>query len=323
MRRSGATRVTCMSIRLYHHVYERAEAESILSHGFRDRPLHPAGMQKAGTPNPSGVALTDDPVLAYEHFGGEIVRVDLDATEQDLLEFEDLDPDGFFSDTSEMMVDAWVKTRIPHIALTRRDWFLPAEWLRPRVLKAEIVSETPEDLWEEVSRRRRPRPDAPTDPVNKQFAILARALHGRPFDWRWYSGERRQDKRPGTIAVQESMAVYHFERLVTRLVQLDLPLEKSGWLLAEAARRVAVESFWIGKNLRQKRAAKWRTFDAHAQDVPEVVEEAVRLASEGVPVARLRRRLLAKFGPDSVPSERVIRTRWLRYIRIKRGKNSD
>jgi hypothetical protein len=47
-------------------------------------PLYPAGFEKAGTPNPSGVALTDDSILAFEHFGGEIVWVDLDAIEEEL-----------------------------------------------------------------------------------------------------------------------------------------------------------------------------------------------------------------------------------------------
>jgi len=314
-----------MSISLYHHVSERVEAEAIVSEGFRDRPL---GWRR--TPNaeqePRGVTLTDDPILLYEHCGSETLRVVLDVTDGELVQFEDLGVGTFFN-TDPMMEEAWVRTRIPHVGMTRRDWIVPAEWLRPHVLRVEIVSDSPEELWEEVARQRRPRPDAPQDPVNKRLAVLARALHGRRFDWRWDFGERGEDKRPGTIAVQEGMAVLHFQRLVQRLVELEIPLDRCGWLLAEAARRVAVESLWIGKHLRQKRAAQWKSNDARAQDVPEVVQEAERLAREGVPVAHLRRRLLAKFvpkfGPDSVPSERVIRTRWLRYVRDRRGENSD
>jgi hypothetical protein len=305
-----------VTVRLYHIVYEPEDAEAILRDGFQDRPLYPA-MQPEGQ-NPSGVHLTDDPILSYEHVGSVVLRVDLNVTDGELLPFEDLDPAGFMFDTQEFMEDAWVRTRIPHIGMTRRDWLVPAEWLRPRVQEIEIVSEDPEDLWQEVARRRRPRPDAPQDPLNKRLAILARAIHGRPFDWYWDFGERYEDKRPGTIAVQESMAVFHFERLVKRLIEMDVPLQRCGWLLAEAARRVAVESLWIAKHLRQKRAAKRKSHDARAQDIPEVVREAERLAQEGVPVAQIRRRLLAKFGPDKVPSERVIRSRWLRHVRIPR-----
>ncbi len=304
-------------IRLYHCVSERSEAESILANGFRDKLLYPLEAPAPGS-NPIGVELTDDPIIHYEHLGDEVLRVDLDVTHEELLPFEDRNTEGISGDFGPFKEDAWTSTRIPLVGTTRRDWVVRADWLQPHILEVSIVTESPEELWGEVARGRRPRPDAPQDLLNKRLAVLARTVHGRPFDGRWDYGERCEDKRPGTIAVQEGISVAHFERLIGRLIEWGVPLERCGWLLAEGARRVAVESLWIGKHLRQKRAAMWKSYDARAQDVPEVVNEAVRLAREGVPVAHVRRRLLARFGPDKVPSETVIRRRWLRYVRVPR-----
>ena len=139
-------------------------------------------------------------------------------------------------------------------------------------------------------------------------------MHGRPYDGYRYD----DDARAGTIAIQESVAVAHFEQLVKTLTTMEVPLSRCGWLLAEAARRVAIDSARLGEEHRQLRAARWKSIDAEAMDDVEVKGEARRLRGEGVPVAQLRRRLLARFGPDRVPSETVIRRRWLSYPRVRR-----
>jgi hypothetical protein len=79
-----------MSMRLHHHVYERAEAESIVKDAFRDHPADSSRFSNGAGEEPSGVRLTDDPVLSYEHHGAEILRIDVDATDGDLLQLEDL-----------------------------------------------------------------------------------------------------------------------------------------------------------------------------------------------------------------------------------------
>jgi hypothetical protein len=142
------------------------------------------------------------------------------------------------------------------------------------------------------------------------MAALARVLHGRAYDGKRYD----EDKRPGTIALQESTAVAHFDRLVSTLVKLDIPLARCGWLLAEAARRVAIDSAQLAEEHRQGRAARWKTVDAEARDDAEVKAEAQRLYAEGVPVAHIRRRLTARYGSKRVPSIVVLRRRWLRGV---------
>ena len=303
-------------MRLYYCGWERTELEAIIRDGFmHDKPLYRSEeMARAAGWNPSGVSLTDDPVLSYEHGGAEVLRVELDAEEADLASFEDLSAGGFTTEVGALLERAWLQTGVPMIGTTYRHWVVPSEWLRQHVKSMEIVLADPEELWEEVARHRRPRADPQTrDEVEERLRVLARAVHGRRFDPLW-GIERDEDRRIGTLAIQESMAVLHFDRLVEKLASLDVPLSRCGWLLAEAARRVAIDSHRLSAYVRQKRAARWKTEDAQAQDDPEVKKEAVRLKTEGVPVAKIRRRLLARFGPDRVPSERVLRTRWLLYV---------
>lgn len=303
-------------MRLYHIVSDREEEEAILSSAFEDRPsvFRSDHETTATEPLQNGVALTDDPILLYEHCGCHVVRLDLSCSEDELAPFEDLRCEGLTDHAGPIVENAWLRTRVPMIGTTYRHWTVPATWLRPRTIDLGIVSERPEDLWAMVARDRRPGPAAPShDPLTKQLATLARIVHCRPFDGRRFD----EDRRPGTIAIQESAAVAHFEKLVERLAELKVPLKECGWLLAEAARRVAIDSHRLGTHVRQMRAATLKSEDAQAQDDAEVKKEAVRLRSEGVPVALLRRRLLAKFGPARVPSEKVIRSRWLRYVPVR------
>lgn len=304
-----------MTMLLYHVVYDDDDVEAIAREGLRDRPLYRSEKMQLEAGDPRGVALKDDPILSFEHVGCEILRVELACTDDELVAYEMADADGTTDHIGELLEGAWLRTRIPVIATTSRYWIVPAEWLRPRTVKLEVVRDDPEVLWEEVARNRRRSSRAPPlDPIDARLAVLARVLHGRWFDRRRFD----EDKRPGTIAIQESVAIDHFDRLVQTLARMNVPLERCGWLLAEAARRVAIDSARHGKYIRQKRAAEWKSKDARALDDPEVKAEAERLAGEGVPIARLRRRLLAKFGPDRVPSETVIRRRWLTYVRYLR-----
>ena len=141
---------------LYHFIHDRQEAEAISKLGFTDKPLYDSeSSAKAAGQSPCGVALVDDPILLYEHCGSDVLRVEINCSEEELLPFEDLKNPGVTSHVPEALEDAWLRTGIPVVGTTYREWVIPVEWLRPRVVSLRFFEGHPDDLWREVARSRR------------------------------------------------------------------------------------------------------------------------------------------------------------------------
>lgn len=97
-----------MAMRLYHVAHGREVAESILKSGFQDAPLY--RHEEASGRNPCGVQLIDDPIISYEHMGSEVLRIELDATEEALSPFEDLEAEGYTTEIDRFLERAWFRT---------------------------------------------------------------------------------------------------------------------------------------------------------------------------------------------------------------------